>query len=85
MAVSLHNPPVLAACIWQDGAADSGGGGDWERESQLLLKLPASLQVCQLQGSYSLYWPMQGMEKNILELHTDTNLHMHRCALQYVW
>ncbi len=85
MAVSLHNPPVVAAYILPDAAADSADDVDWERESQLLLKLPASLQVCQLQGSYSLYWPMQGMEKYILELHTDTNLHMHRCALQYMW
>lgn len=31
MAVSLHNPPALAPYILQDAAADSGGGGDWER------------------------------------------------------
>ena len=55
MAVSLHNPPVLAPYVLQDAAAGSAGGGDWETESQLLLRLPASLQVFQLQGSYSLY------------------------------
>ncbi len=59
MAVSLHNPPVLAAYILQDAAADSADDVDWERESKLLLKLPASVQVCQLQGSNSLYRPMQ--------------------------
>ena len=64
MVVSRHNSPVLARYTLQDAAAaDSADGVDWERESQLLLKLPASVQVCQLQGSYSLYWPMQGTEK----------------------
>lgn len=53
-------PPVLAPYVWQDAAAGSAGGGDWETESQLLLRLPASLQV--FQQLHALDWHVRQKE-----------------------